>query len=546
MTAAAALASVEPWHGWPEPPRALPARDAAPLDRVGAYHDALEAVRLLAQRDPARARRLAEGVPEETPGELAGVEAALAAGTAFDALGELDRALRRLDAALEGVHPLGDAPLRLMVLVALGRVLVMRGEEVRASHILLEGVDLAVALGARRQEARLLGNLGFLHGESDGRPYEAYTRRALTIGREIDDSRLVIHSLCNLGGALAQQRRFDEARACYEEGLPLAEAIGWRQSVALFWAGLGGVLARTGELDRGLALYARSTEYFRSVGDAFQVARQRMLAGTHLVAAGRHAEAREALAQSLALCTEASFRNTEWQAQRTLSEALEALGEIPAALAALRASVTLREAHDEARYAERVRLLELHVAAENARRAAAIERQRSAELDRIAHTDPLTGLANRRLLRDFCAAALAGRAELPLTLAIFDVDHFKVVNDTYGHDVGDEVLVALARRLGRSLRANDLLARWGGEEFCLALPGTEDEAAMRAVRRLVGLLTSAPLDTRAGPVRVTVSVGVASRRGGDAGLDALLTRADRALYAAKRAGRDQIVRDGDR
>jgi diguanylate cyclase (GGDEF)-like protein len=153
-----------------------------------------------------------------------------------------------------------------------------------------------------------------------------------------------------------------------------------------------------------------------------------------------------------------------------------------------------------------------------------------------ALTDHLTGLANRRhgaheLER---AVALAVRHGQALALARIDVDHFKSVNDTHGHQTGDEVLAEVAGRLLRAVRGGDELARWGGDEFVVIQPATERGGAARAAERLCAAVASAPVAA----LDVTVSVGWAHWAGDTP--DDLLARADRALYRAKAQGRNTI------
>jgi diguanylate cyclase (GGDEF)-like protein len=122
----------------------------------------------------------------------------------------------------------------------------------------------------------------------------------------------------------------------------------------------------------------------------------------------------------------------------------------------------------------------------------------------------------------------------PLSIAILDLDHFKRVNDSHGHKVGDDVLVAAAHAMGTHLRAEDQLGRLGGEEFLVLLPDTDGEAAGHVAEKLRAEVAAAP-----SPVAVTVSIGVATWDG-EAPED-LLHRADEALYAAKEAGRDRVL-----
>jgi two-component system cell cycle response regulator len=164
-----------------------------------------------------------------------------------------------------------------------------------------------------------------------------------------------------------------------------------------------------------------------------------------------------------------------------------------------------------------------------------------ADLDRsleLAVTDSLTGLRNRLYLRSYLEAAM--RAQ-PAAVLMVDVDRFKPLNDTHGHAAGDAALRAVAERLRAQVRASDVVARWGGEEFVVAMAGATAEDAMAAAERLRAAVAEAPVaqDAAGAPVWTTVSIGVAlAARGG--AVDALMEAADAALYRAKRAGRDRV------
>ncbi|GAA3396853.1 histidine kinase N-terminal 7TM domain-containing diguanylate cyclase [Cryptosporangium minutisporangium] len=163
-----------------------------------------------------------------------------------------------------------------------------------------------------------------------------------------------------------------------------------------------------------------------------------------------------------------------------------------------------------------------------------------ADLAEQAIRDALTGLHNRRHLMTVLAEA--ERAESgPLSVALIDVDHFKRVNDEYGHAAGDRVLVAVARLLADGVRSTDVLARYGGEEFVLLMPGLSAEEAQEQVNRLRRLVASTPIEVAGQAVTVSFSAGLASGSG-PVDADALLEAADHALYAAKRNGRDRVER----
>lgn len=165
-------------------------------------------------------------------------------------------------------------------------------------------------------------------------------------------------------------------------------------------------------------------------------------------------------------------------------------------------------------------------------------------LERKANTDGLTGLCNRRHFFELGARELshATRHQRPVAVCMLDIDHFKQVNDTYGHAAGDKVLIVLARSLLRQLRDTDVLARLGGEEFAILLPDSGLQAAQEIAERLRSNLAnvSVPLENQEQALHFTVSVGVALRYPESATLEQMLRCADVALYEAKAAGRNRV------
>ncbi|APX94755.1 PAS domain S-box protein [Halomonas sp. 1513] len=167
-------------------------------------------------------------------------------------------------------------------------------------------------------------------------------------------------------------------------------------------------------------------------------------------------------------------------------------------------------------------------------------------LERQALTDPLTGLGNRRALEDQAAMeiARAKRSGAPLSLVAIDLDHFKRINDTYGHDVGDLVLQAFATLARQVLRDGDVLCRMGGEEFAVLLPDTNREQALQVAERLREAVATTPVKidqdaTGDGVLAYTTSLGVTLVSAGESSLKPAIKRADQGLYAAKEAGRNR-------
>jgi diguanylate cyclase (GGDEF)-like protein len=186
-------------------------------------------------------------------------------------------------------------------------------------------------------------------------------------------------------------------------------------------------------------------------------------------------------------------------------------------------------------------------------------------LEGLANTDPLTGIYNRRIFLSLAESEFlrSARSREPFSLLLFDIDHFKRINDRFGHAAGDAALCAIVEKLRNSVRNIDVVARWGGEEFIALLPRANAEAAMLVAQRLRRSVESLSLDslrsiserrpatTSSGhvveiesPIRVTISIGVATYSGLELSIRELLQDCDAAMYEAKAAGRNRIVAMG--
>ncbi|MEM9655827.1 MAG: diguanylate cyclase [Actinomycetota bacterium] len=167
-------------------------------------------------------------------------------------------------------------------------------------------------------------------------------------------------------------------------------------------------------------------------------------------------------------------------------------------------------------------------------------------LEEAASTDPLTGLPNRRTFNAYLTNRIAGRLRTPrptlLGLLMIDIDHFKQVNDRYGHGVGDEVLTEIGARLLNGTRRGELPARIGGEEFALVMPETTEEELPGAAERFRELIGTEPVDTSAGPLQITASIGASYSAGTSIDTEGdMLEVTDKALYEAKANGRNRVV-----
>ena len=165
------------------------------------------------------------------------------------------------------------------------------------------------------------------------------------------------------------------------------------------------------------------------------------------------------------------------------------------------------------------------------------------EVGRLAITDELTGIYNRRYFFEMAEKKFtrALKDKSPLSILLVDIDHFKNFNDRYGHAVGDQVLRAAAKMMASALRESDIIGRYGGEEFSIILPDTNNSSAIYVGERLLARVSDVPIDTAAGKLSIEISLGIAGMSKETPNLQSLIVRADQAMYIAKSAGRNRLA-----
>lgn len=445
-----------------------------------------------------------------------------------------------------------------------GRTAGIAGAKVQSLEWLEEGIEIARRLDMRPVLIQLLTGLGMLHGQ-DGRShdYARYTQEGLDVARTVGDEEAMALALCNLAGAWSSLGRLEAASGAYDEAMVWAEAQDHRRIQALIHAGRGGLAFQRRDVEEAREAYAQSAAVLTAEGDPFQVARQAMLVAQALQTLGRWEEAARGFEEGIGMAARSGWTHLEAQGHRDLAECRLQLGQVEAAHEAFRACIRLQQVDIEAQVQavrgeaqraqatlvalkeagwERERRLAVEASHAQLERALAEQQALREELEVASRTDALTGLANRRLFdqRLRFVRSQAARYRRSTSLMLVDVDHFKRVNDAHGHDVGDEVLVGVARRARDGVRDTDLLARWGGEEFVVLLPETDREGALVCAVKLLEAVRAEPFATRVGSVAVTVSIGVATVGPLAEEVD-LLRSADQALYRAKDGGRDRVV-----
>jgi diguanylate cyclase (GGDEF)-like protein len=473
-------------------------------------------------------------------------------------LGDARARLAQLHARTD-TRPAADAYLTA---AALGIVESMLGHDDAALDGLYQALHLARRSGHTALVVNALSNLGSfeadLYNLEDALPL---LEEAVAGAQQLGHRRLLIFAAGNLVQCLS--RRGDAARAWDAARTLLIPVIRPDDPPALQRDDeIAAALLDNGLVDEAAARLAREL-YNGSLTNELETQRVVLLARVQLArgdAAGALARCRQRQAALEEGGEQVAPAMDRYDLLRTASDAAAACGDSAAAHGLLRAAVVLHEQllgraarsrrlslqiTHRLRHAEweRDRAKQLAQALEGLNaslRAEAAENERlRRELLAQALHDPLTGLPNRRSLFDTAPPLLAGlrRRSAPLAAVLLDLDRFKLVNDSHGHDAGDRVLRAFGALLQRELRSSDVVCRYGGEEFVVLMPDAPAEQAALRLERVLATWRTVDFDGAGGNFRCTFSAGVAAWRGVDESLEQLLRRADAALYAAKAAGR---------
>ncbi|MAL94410.1 MAG: hypothetical protein CME40_04960 [Haliea sp.] len=440
-----------------------------------------------------------------------------------------------------------------------------------------------------------LGNaIGAVH-QMSGNHHQAreYLENTLALARREENLAWQVTALGNLAISVAELEGPAAARPLEEQALGLARELGAPNELAIRLANTCRVQEAAGALDKAQATCREAAAHLEPLGLPRFLAGTRMVQGDLQRRLGSLQEAESHYLASLALGRD--IPSVEPQLRERLGRLYRELGDDRAAAEQLDRAATLRETQavreradlmQEAESGFVLRLAENEIAAlqrESSWQAEQLRwrrwiniatfvalcvlvlltmliyrayRQRvelqqalaarNSELEQALETirelaarDPLTGLFNRRAFREVAQHAMVQcrRRGQPMAVVLADIDHFKALNDSHGHAVGDEVLCAISRRLEGALRESDLLCRWGGEEFVILFCDASLREALRVTTRVREALLAAPVDTAAGQLTATMTFGIARL---ESDFDSALAAADKALYLGKQSGRDRI------
>jgi diguanylate cyclase (GGDEF)-like protein len=456
-----------------------------------------------------------------------------------------------------------NEPILTWALYEHGRACGMTGDVAESARALSEAAELSHWTCMPVVGCMAESGLGMLFAQ-EGRSaeYERRTRAALAIAQHAGDVQGEAHALCNLGGSLTTQGRYAHAEAAYIEGHGLAIKHSLVRVQALALAGRGALNIKHGNLIIGQQLYDAAREQIEPLGDHYQIGYNELVAADLLLQAGDSESALRRIERATLCGSKHGLAELEVRASELRSEVLEATGRIEDALVASRESLRRERARIDKRVEasthagersirallalkhiawERHRWKELELSEQKLRAALTEETRLRTLIQETARTDSLTGIPNRRAHESDIREILkeATHTERCVAWFIIDIDNFKRINDTYGHTVGDEVIVEVARRLTGATRASGRVARWGGEEFTICALGVGVLGARKLAETLRQSIRGATFTTTAGPITVTASIGGAVHSPGSLSQERMFRLADAALYQAKREGRDQ-------
>jgi diguanylate cyclase (GGDEF)-like protein len=453
----------------------------------------------------------------------------------YNDLGLHSEALTHVTEALDAARASGDRSLLSWALNRVGITYEALADRSEAEHFLLQALDIAREIDGQEEMFSALNNLcssinaKVREARGRGVPVDADVRRSLVFGREAlelarasGNSHREAIAEGNLAIVCIELGDFDAARRHVERHAELGHAHGYRGVVQASLSNRAMLARRQGDLADAIALYGQALAEAERTDDPGGM----LDAHTDLYECHKaRGELAAALAHHEALLPHERDRMKRVAATqaRLLINRLELE----------HARVEAERAHLDAQV-QRLRAMQLETEKHQLE-------QKASELGRHALEDQLTGLANRRRVDHELPLQLASARErgLPLSIAVIDLDHFKRVNDRYGHATGDDVLRAMAGILLDNIRSSDLLARLGGEEFIVLFGGTGIGVAIDACERLRRAVETFDWTRVAPELTQTISVGVCEA-GEHMDVRGLVERADAALYRAKASGRNRV------
>lgn len=485
--------------------------------------------------------------------------ALIAQGKALLELDAYDQAIPCYISALECFNPAVDSNENAEALLGLGRSMIVMGSYPEALQYLMRALSGFQNLKNQEGEAAVriaLGKLYLLLGEAE--KALPHLESALDLAQYLTDLKLEAPVQVYLSQAFAACGRHQSAVQAGLRGVEIYQNLGIHRGEVEALNTLGEVYFMRGELGLSLNFFQLSADVAKKFDKRLELARAYRKIGLIHLSLGNQSAALESLQNSLMIANEISASNEQMECHLALAQAYKKTENFKQALEAYENYISVYQIVYNEDKDRRLKTLEVIHEVENARKDAEIyqlknvalqkeieERKKAqAALERLATQDSLTGVANRRYFLEISSRIIeqAKRYQRPVSVVMIDIDHFKEMNDTFGHKTGDKVLVHISRLMQSILRKVDILGRYGGDEFVILLPETTHEGARRLTERIRQAIAQQPITAGGVSIPITLSIGLASNvKEPSLSLDELLQRADRALYDSKLNGRDRVT-----
>lgn len=469
-----------------------------------------------------------------------------------------DEALGYLGQARQLYELLDEGENYALVLNFIGTTYAHLGDYAEAMQNLLKGLAEARRIGSRTLEATSLNDIGFsLNQTGDFVQALANLEQGLTIFKELDDPEGQAMTLESQAQAYLGVGNYDQALRCALDSVTLCQKLGALRREATHLATVGRIYIAQGQTQEAQKTLTTALELAHQFGYRLEEQLARQYLGNLYLQLGDRASAGRMLEQALALAEEINARRNQYECHELLAKLHRQESDFEQALEHYEKFHTLKESVFNEQNEMRLHSLEVQHRLDTTQKEAEIYQLRAVKLEReiderkkaeaalqeLATTDPLTGLYNRRYVLELANKALgvSQRYRHSMTVIMLDIDRFKNINDTYGHASGDQVIIEFAQRIRGKLRTSDILGRYGGDEFLIVLPQTDLAGAGPVVRRVQAAITGHRVTLREAEIQIGTSIGVCSNET-DFGqsLEALIDKADTALYAAKAGGRNRI------